>query len=202
MPSAQIVTVPSVAGFDPRPPLREIIVDPRQRTLCLPAGAGLDFGGVAKGWAAHQAAQRLSAFGPSLVSAGGDVAVSGPLLSGEPWQVGVEDPFGGSDYIEMLYLEGAGGIATSGKDHRHWTRGGLFRHHIIDPRTHQPAMTDVLAATVIAPTVMRAEALAKAALISGSAAGLALLDEHAGAEGILVLDDGSRLFTRGIEQYL
>jgi thiamine biosynthesis lipoprotein len=156
---------------------------------------------VAKGWAANQAVQRLASAGPALVSAGGDVAVSGPRLNGQPWRIGVEDPSGAEGYIEMLYIK-SGGVATSGKDHRHWQRGGLFQHHIIDPRTRQPAVTDVLAATVIASTVMRAEALSKTVLISGSRLGLALLEDHADAEGMLVLEDGRMLYSPNFEKYL
>jgi thiamine biosynthesis lipoprotein len=183
------------------PALRSAIVDDLTLTVCLLPGTGLDFGGVAKGWAAHQAVQRLGATAPALVSAGGDVAVSGPRADGEPWRINVEDPFRDDGYLEMLYIE-SGGVATSGKDHRHWQRGGLFQHHIIDPRTRQPALTDILAATVVASSVMRAEALAKAVLISGSRAGLELLDDQADAEGMLVLDDGRILYSPNFEMYL
>ena len=48
----------------------------RLQTIMLPYGTGLDFGGTAKGWAADQAAGRLSAKGPALVNAGGDIAVN------------------------------------------------------------------------------------------------------------------------------
>jgi thiamine biosynthesis lipoprotein len=186
---------------DPLPALSSVAINEHRRSVCIPPGLGLDFGGVAKGWAAHQAMLRLKAVGPALVSAGGDVALSGPRTSGEPWRIGVENPFADEGYLEMLYLEG-GGVATSGKDHRHWKRAGVFQHHIIDPRTRLPASTDIMAATVIAGTVMRAEALAKAVLISGSQAGLALLDDHPDAEAVLVLDDGSLRYSRGIEAYL
>lgn len=183
------------------PALSRVIVDQHTRTVCLLPGTGLDFGGVAKGWAAHQAVQRLGAAAPALVSAGGDVAVSGPRADGEPWRISVEDPFKDDGYLEMLYIE-SGGVATSGKDHRHWQRGGLFQHHIIDPRTRQPAVTDILAATVVASSVMRAEALAKAVVISGSRAGLELLNEHTDAEAMLVLDDGSTLYSTNFGTYL
>lgn len=191
----------AVAELDPLPSVDRIMLDAATRTIALPPGTGLDFGGVAKGWAAHQAVQRLAPTGPALVSAGGDVAVSGPRRNGDPWRIGVEDPSGAEGYIEMLYIE-AGGVATSGKDHRHWQRGGLFQHHIIDPRTRQPAVTDILAATVVASTVMRAETLAKSVLISGSRLGLELLEDHADAEGMLVLDDGSMLYSPNFEKYL
>ncbi len=185
----------------PLPSPRDLIVDADERTVRIPVGSGLDFGGVAKGWAAHQAMERLGVTGPALVSAGGDVAVSGPHASGEPWRVGVEDPAQRDQYLETIYLE-RGGVATSGKDHRHWQRGGVFQHHIIDPRTRMPAQTDILAATVVASSVMRAEALAKAVLIAGSQAGLQVLDEHADAEAVLVLDDGRLMYSRNIGDYL
>jgi thiamine biosynthesis lipoprotein len=186
---------------DTLPDVRSIVVDAATRTICVPQGMGLDFGGVAKGWAAHQAMLKLRAAGPALFSAGGDVAVSGPLANGDAWEVRVEDPFNEGGFIETLYLEG-GGVATSGKDHRHWWRGSVQQHHIIDPRTRQPARTDVTAATVIASTVMRAEAMAKAAVICGSDSGMAMVDAWPDVEALLVLDDGSMLYSKGIDEYL
>ncbi len=183
------------------PALRNVVADAQTRTICIPKGALLDFGGVAKGWAAGQAVERLQGFGPALVSAGGDIAVSGPLSDGEAWSIGVEDPFQPGSYLETIYLE-HGGVATSGRDYRRWTRGGQAQHHIIDPRIGLPAKTDILTATVIAPTVMAAEALAKAVLISGSHAGLAWLDSDKDWAGLLVLENGQRLYSRQLEQYL
>jgi thiamine biosynthesis lipoprotein len=183
------------------PDLHSIVVDEASRLVRVPEGLGLDFGGVAKGWAAHQAMLKLRTAGPALFSAGGDVAVSGPLANGDPWEISVEDPFHDGGFIETLYLE-HGGVATSGQDHRHWQRGGRLQHHIIDPRTREPAVTDVMAATVVASSVMRAEALAKAVMISGSEQGMALVDEIPDAETLIVLQDGRMLYSQGIEEYL
>ena len=63
-------------------------------------------------------------------------------------------------------------------------------------------MTDSLAATVIAPTAARAEAAAKAALLLGSAAGLAWLDARADLAGLLIRDDGRVLFSQRLERFL
>ena len=49
-------------------------------------------------------------------------------------------------------------------------------------------MTDVVQATVVAGSASEAEGLAKAAVIAGSADGLALL-ERAGARGVVLLTD-------------
>lgn len=84
----------------------------------------------------------------------------------------------------------AGGVATSGIDARLWQRrGGDFAHHLIDPATGTPAWTGLLTATALAPTALEAEALAKAALLSGPAPGRRLLCAHHG--GVLVHDDGA-----------
>ena len=181
--------------------LNAINTDAATRTIFLPKGAHLDFGGVAKGWYAHQAVERLTEVGPALVNAGGDIAISDLKLSGERWPIGVEDPFNSDgDVIDTLYLE-RGGIATSGKDYHHWMRNGIAQHHIIDPRTGLPAETDILAATIIAPTAMEAEAMAKAVMISGSQAGLARLNGDGQLAGLLVLENGERLYSENIEKY-
>jgi thiamine biosynthesis lipoprotein len=63
-------------------------------------------------------------------------------------------------------------------------------HHIIDPRTARPARTDVLTATVVAPTATEAEAAAKALLIQGSRAGLAWIEARPSFAALVVLEDG------------
>ncbi len=183
------------------PTLADVIADAAAQTIRMPVGAHLDFGGVAKGWAAHQAMLALSTDGSALFSAGGDIAVSGPRANGDPWDISVEDPFQPGSYIEMLYLDG-GGVATSGRDYRNWMRNGVPQHHIIDPRTGLPAETDIFTATVIASSALHAEALAKAVLISGSDAGLAWLDSDDSVAGLLVLENGQRIYSRNLGLYL
>jgi thiamine biosynthesis lipoprotein len=181
--------------------LSSIQWDGAARTIRLPAGVQLDFGGVAKGWSAHQAMKRLQGYGPALVDAGGDIAISGLLPGGEPWGVGIDDPFHPGNNLETLVL-GHCGVATSGTDYHRWKQGEAWKHHIIDPRTGEPAETDVLSATVVAPTVMEAEMAAKVALILGSRAGMNWLEERPAYAGLLVQVDGQVIYGRRIERYL
>ena len=181
--------------------LKEISAHEADRTITLPSGIGLDFGGVAKGWAAHQAMERLQVEGPALVDAAGDIAISGPRAGGSPWQIGVADPFHKGEEIEILFLERCG-VATSGKDRRRWLREGAFKHHIINPLTDQPAETDVLTVTVIAPDVMLAEAAAKAAFIQGSRPGLEWIEAHPEFAALFILDDGQMVYSQKMQEYL
>lgn len=185
----------------PVPALQDVLSDPEQQTLKLPLGARLDFGGVAKGWVAQHAMMMLREYGPSLFSAGGDIAVSGLRGDGEPWEIGVEDPFHPGRYLRSLYLP-SGAVATSGKDYRRWMHSGSLQHHIIDPRSGLPAETDVVTATVIAPDAILAEAFAKAILISGSEAGLVWLDHDERLAGLLLLENGMQVGSRRLIEYV
>lgn len=177
-----------------------IDMDPHARSVRLPAGKRLDLGGIAKGWAAHRAIQLLAAYGPVLVDAGGDVAVSGPLSDGSPWPIGVADPAALDRQIDLLMLS-AGAVATSGRDYRRWQQNGVWKHHILDPRTGRPAETEVLSATVIAPTTYEAEMAAKVTLILGGRDGLAWLDKRPAYAGLLVLEDGQVLYSLRMQDY-
>jgi thiamine biosynthesis lipoprotein len=182
-------------------PLTAVAVNAPTRTVALPSGLSLDFGGSAKGWAAHQAMKRLQAEGPALVNAGGDIAISGPRADGSPWPVGIANPFQPKENLETLFLN-ACGVATSGKDRRRWTRNGVLQHHIIDPATGQPAETDLLTVTVVAPDVMQAEAAAKAAFILGSRAGLEWIEARPQFAALFMLDDGQVSYSERMEDFL
>ena len=174
--------------------------DKNNRTVRLPRGMHLDFGGVAKGWAADQAAARLSAITPALIDAGGDIAITA-RANDQDWHIAIADPFQPECDLRLLMLK-HGGVATSGRDYRRWQRNGKWQHHIIDPRTGESAETDVMSATVIAPTTQEAEIAAKVALILGSRAGLEWIEARATLAGLVVLEDGQVIHSARMENYL
>jgi FAD:protein FMN transferase len=180
---------------------RALELDANTRTVRLPRGFHLDFGGVAKSWSADQAARRLSAIAPALVDAGGDIAISHAHVSGEPWPIAIADPFHADADLDLL-LVNQGGVATSGRDYRRWQRNGKWQHHIIDPRTGAPAETDVLTATVIAPTTAEAEVAAKVALILGSANGLQWIDAREELAALLILEDGHVIRSQRLDDFV
>lgn len=182
-------------------PRLRMAVDPVRRAVRLAEGMLLDLGGVAKGWAADQALAQLREYGPALVDAGGDISASPPAGAAAAWPVGVTDPANPEGTIELLLLRG-GGLATSGTDVHRWQQGGLWRHHIIDPCTGEPARSRVLAATALAPTAVEAEMAAKCGLILGADDGLRWLDARPAYSGLLALEDGRVLYSRGIEGHL
>lgn len=163
---------------------RAIRIDGRRGTVRLPAGARVDLGGSAKGHAADVAAALLAGEPAFAVDVGGDIRLGGTARL--PRVVHVEHPLRDPEpACSFSLVEGA--VATSGLRTRIWRTDGGFAHHLIDPAAGTPAWTGVVQATALAPTALEAEALAKAALLSGPERGRAVLERHG---GVLVLDSG------------
>jgi len=163
-----------------------------------PPGLHFDLGGVGKGWIADRALDLLDAWPSAVVDADGDLAVR--VAPGKVWQIGVDDPRTPDTNLTVLRLgapAGAAptrwGVATSGTSIHRWNVSGEISHHLIDPRTGRPAHTDVIQATVVAGSALRAEALAKAAVIAGSVDGLALLERARVRGAVLLTADGEVL---------
>jgi FAD:protein FMN transferase len=160
----------------------DVSVDETAGTIELEDGVRLDFGGIGKGYAVDRACALLSAAGPCLVNAGGDLAVRGRPRDG--WPIGVETP----DGTISLALE-IGALATSGQDRRRWRRGGQDLHHLIDPRTGMPSDSDLLRVSVAAPSAVDAEVLAKALFLAGEDEAVSEAAEL-GLPAVLVTADG------------
>lgn len=171
-------------------------VDSRRRpTVTRTPGTRLDLDGVGKGWIADRALHLLDRHPGAVVDADGDVALR--VAPGDRWEIGVADPRGVDDLLAVIVLAdepgaaGRGrrtwGVATSGTSVH---RFGPESHHLIDPRTGRPAVTDIIQATVLASGAAAAEAFAKSAVILGSVAGLDFLDRAGVAGAILLLEDG------------
>ena len=185
--SIALRTAPARRPARPHPAARwrGVRVDNAAGMIHRPPGLALDLGGSIKGWAADLVGMRLARDGRFAVDCGGDLRVS--ARRGAPWEVRVRHPLTGA--IARTLRIRSGGVATSGIDERLWQREqGGFAHHLIDPATGTSAWTGLVGVTALAPTALEAEALAKAALLSGPVAGRQLLRARHG--GVLVHDDG------------
>jgi FAD:protein FMN transferase len=185
----------------PRPPTREQIsevlphvgwsrVQWRAPTLALPAHMELDFGGIAKEYAADRAATLCAQAGARslLVNLGGDIRVLGPQPHDEPWRIGITHPRATDAKQTIATLEVIeGGVATSGDYERFFVYEGVRYCHILDARTGWPCR-GAQSVTVVAP----------ACLLAGSHATIAMLQvaraqdwlEETGLRYLLVNDAG------------
>ena len=181
----------------------DVELDSLVSAVRLPVGVALDLGGIGKGAAADEvSAALLDAGVPGvtgvLVNMGGDLRARGAAPQPHGWVVDVDDPLETGRTGLLAFAEGA--IATSTKLRRAWTRGDRTLHHLIDPRTGEPAESGLASVTVVAGEAWRAEVLAKAAFVAGVDDGRTLI-EASGATGLLVTDDGQVLELDGLDQF-
>jgi thiamine biosynthesis lipoprotein len=137
--------------------------------LTVPADVLLDLGATAKAVAADRCAA-LVATGlgiGAMVSLGGDIATAGPGPDGG-WRVLVQDRPG--DPACTVALPAGHAIASSSTVRRRWRQGGRMLHHVLDPRTCQPAEPVWRTVTVAAPRCVDANTLTTAAVVRGRAA--------------------------------
>jgi thiamine biosynthesis lipoprotein len=161
-PAGREADVPGCAGIE---------LDPALRVVTLPAGVGIDPGGIGKGLAADIVVGELLAAGAAgaLVSLGGDLRVGGEPPGGDCWTIAVVHPFTGRDLLAIGLTDGA--VATSSRLLRRWTVDDGERNHVIEPASGTSAGGPLVAATAVAGEGWWAEALATAALLGRAPVG-------------------------------
>ena len=156
----------------------KLILDEQHRTVTLlERGMRLDVGGIAKGFAADEAATILERRGitRALVAAGGDLRITGPPPESDGWRIAIQ-PLGGVDQVHAssVMLHNAG-VSTSGDAEQFVVIDGVRYSHIIDPCTGRPK-TGRSSVTVVAPDATMSDGLATAVAVLGPEKGLRLVD--------------------------
>jgi FAD:protein FMN transferase len=160
---------------------RDVRLDADRQTITLLRPLILDLGAVAKGLAVDLAARELRSFQNFAIDAGGDLYLEGCNPDGDPWSIGIRHPRRDGELIDSLRISHRA-VCTSGDYERRAARDEEG-HHILDPRTGL-STNGVASVTVIAPTVMLADALATAAFVLGPARGIQLFD-RLGVDGLI-----------------
>ena len=155
--------------IEPVPGYAVVALDPRARSVRLPAGVQLDLGATAKALAADMAAEaaRSAAGCGVLVSLCGDIAIAGAGPAGG-WQIRVTDDHRRGDAPGQTVSIEHGGLATSSVTVRRSGAGAEAVHHLIDPGTGRPAAGPWRTASVTAATCVDANTASTAAIILGA----------------------------------
>lgn len=171
------------------------------RRVRLPADCGFDAGGIGKGLAADLVAEELMAAGAEgvLMSLGGDLRVDGVAPDGGTWTISIDHPHQAEPIVLLGLRRGA--VATSTTLRRRWAGTDGEQHHLIDPVTGRPSLTDVGLSSVVTGEAWRAEVLAKAVLLRGMARAFDLMDGPS-AEALVVGSDGRVAVTAGFDAFL
>ncbi len=174
-----------------------------------------NFSAIAKGYGVDVAAKTLRDRGCRnlMFDIGGEIVCYGNNPDGRKWRILIETPDEqflrdemNSDrlptFSSPLVVELSDeSLATSGNYRNYRKNNGRPYGHTISPSTGRPVMTDILSASVIAPTCMEADAMATACMAMGSADGMAMLLEK-GLPGAFILYSGEVLVNDKMNEHI
>ena len=186
--------IPTESELDALRPLVDLMsvhVDTREQTIYLgKAGMRIDVGGIGKGYAADQAVEALRKAGAvaGVVALSGDIKTFGRLPGGKMFPVGIQHPRKDGSVLAWIDLRDEA-ISTAGDYERFFEREGVRYHHILDPRTLQPAHS-CQSVTVVARDGIWADGLDTGIFVMGVELGMRLVETLPDVEAIIVDNEG------------
>jgi len=181
--------------------LQAVHADVRAQTIFLEkAGMRIDIGGIGKGFAADQAVEALRKAGAiaGVVALSGDIKTFGRLPDGRKFPIGIQHPREDGSILVWIDLQDEA-ISTAGDYERFFERDGVRYHHILDPRTLQPARS-CQSVTVVAREGVWADGLDTGIFVMGAELGMRLVEALPDVEAIIVDADGRLLVSSGLKQ--
>ena len=151
-------------------------------------GMKLDLGGIVKGYAADEVKKIFKEHGVNsgIIDLGGNVYALGEKENGEPWKIGIQDPFEViGNYMGILKVKDSS-IVTSGDYERYFEYKGKRYHHIIDAKTGYPSDNEVSGISVVSDKSIDGDALSTALFVLGVDEGTKLVNEIGNIETVFI----------------
>jgi len=171
----------------------------------------LDFNAFAQGYSVDVVATFLKSKGITsfVVEIGGEVYAHDKKPNGDPWKVGIEEPYDNQESENPTKAIAALdhlAIATSGNSRQYFIENGVKYAHHIDPKTGYPAKNNLLSASIFAKDCISSDANATGVLVMGLEKAKAFLNEHRELQAYLIYSDEYGNFkvykTEGMEALL
>lgn len=181
---------------------KQLILDEKEQTaFLLKKGQAIDLGGIVKGYAGDRVRERLMQSGvtSALLNLGGTILTIGNKKDGSSWKVGIQNPLKKrGDIVGSVQLN-QDVLVTSGVNERFFIKDGKRYHHILDPRTCEPARTGVLSVTMAGGSGIDLDAMATTMFVLGVEKGIPLALKM-GMEALYLLDTGEIYATKGFAE--
>lgn len=171
------------------------------RLLKKARGMKLDASSIAKGLGVDLVAEYFERCGIRnyMVEIGGEVRVKGESDKKRPWRIGIDRPeddvAAGGRQLQMVVGLTSGALATSGNYRNFYIHDGKKYAHTINPQTGFPVQTEILGASVYAPSCMEADAYATGFMVVGLDKAKTLITGDPELEGCLIYEENGGLKT-------
>jgi len=170
---------------------KNIILDSVQSTIFLKLkGMKIGFGALGEGYATDKCRTMMIAKGieAGIVNGSGDMSTWGKQPNGQPWKIGITNPFKPEKLLAVVTLN-QGAVTTSGSYEKFVIFNGKRYSHIINPATGYPA-TGLCSVTVFGPNAETANGLSTSMMVLGQTEGLLLLQKFPDYSCVMITDNG------------
>lgn len=171
-----------------------------QTVMLKEADMRLDLGAIAKGYIADEILELLKEEGvtTAVIDLGGNIYVMGNQTSGNPWVVGVQNPFLGKGETVGRLTASDQSIVTSGIYERYLEVDGETYHHLLNPKTGYPFEGELASVSVVSDHSIDGDGLSTLLFSKGLEEGIEFIQDFDGAEAIFVMEDKSVYITDGL----
>ena len=172
----------------------KILIDEENKKVALPQGMKLDFGAIAKGYAADKVVEYVKTLDYEivLIDLGGNIYTIGesPTTTAT---IGVRNPFwtnGSTEPYQLMKTTKKDiSVVTSGIYERYIEKDGITYHHLINPLTGYPFDNEILSVSIIGESSALCDAIATGIYGLGLEAGLEKIKTLEGYSAVFITKD-------------
>lgn len=201
LPEAKVPTEEEINNTIPLVDYNNVVLNDADESIYLKEkGMKIDLGGIAKGYAADEVVKVLKSDGVenAIVDLGGNLYTLGSKISGEPWNIGVQNPFDSRGEIIGIIKATDETIVTSGIYERFIEKDGIKYHHILSPTTGYPYDTNIAGVSIVTENSIDADALSTSVFAKGLEEGMEFVEKMEGVEAIFVTKEKKVYVTSGL----
>jgi len=167
-------------------------------------GMGIELGAIAKGYIADSLKEYLEANGveSGIINLGGNVLCIGKKPGGEPFHVGIQQPFAErNESIAAINAEDIS-VVSSGIYERYFMQDDKIYHHILDPLAGYPIDNGLVAITVVSEKSVDGDALSTACFALGLEKGMELINSLDNVYAVFITEDTRMHYSDGFEELI
>ncbi len=164
-------------------------------------GMKVDLGAIAKGFAADEVSKVLSKNGVkhAIINLGGNILTLGGNTNGNPWKIGVQNPFDTrGEFVGIMNLSSET-IVSSGTYEKFFEENGKFYHHMLDTRTGYPADNGLNSVSIVTPKSIDGDGLSTSTFLLGLDKGMELIEKLDGVEAVFITNDKKVYVSSGLK---
>ena len=168
--------------------------------IYMEPGMQFDLGGIGKGFAGDEAAKKMREFGieSAMLDLGGNIQLIGGKPNGDPWTVGIRNPFEKNSIVGTLKEKNMAIITSAGYERYFEGEDGHKYIHIFDGTTGAPVENDLVSTTAIAESGTYCDGLSTTLYVLGLDKSIELWREHKDFDFIIITNDKKIYITKPI----